>query len=138
MPKSYEWALIPFPYLRTFNLFTAFVMNALCVGIITAFSIESRAYFIHLEKKESNFQELQQQNHVANLHYNAKRDDFVTPMESNQPYNFKLAFHRAMRVSLVSTLISFSVYVLMYFIFGYGGGMVSMRRQFRFFSDIPA
>ena len=138
MAKSYEWSLIPYPYLRTFNLFTAFVINALCVGIISALSIETQAYFVHLEENKYNFKKLQRENNMAGVQYKSEDDAFKTSLGSTDPYDFHLAFNRAMRVSIVSAGLSFSVYVLMYLIFGFGGGMVSMKRQFRFFSSIPA
>ena len=136
MTKSYQWSLIPYPYLRTFNIFTAFVMNALCVGVISALSIETQAYFVHLEENKYNFKKLQRENNIAGVQYKPERDVFKTSLGASDPYDFRLAFHRAMRVSIVSALISFTVYILLFFIFGFGGGMISMRRQYRLFSDI--
>lgn len=138
MTKSYEWSLIPYPYFRTFNIFTAFVMNALCVGIISTFANETHSYFVYLEAKKYNFQKLQEQNNVAGSKYNPPDDISTNSLEEYNPYDFHTAFYRIISVSLVSTFISFIVYVLLYFIFGFGGGMISMKRKFRLFSSIPA
>ena len=137
MAKSYEWSLIPYPYFRTFNIFTAFLLNALCVGIISTFANETHSYFVYLEAKKYNFQKLQEQNNVAGLKYNSQDDVSTNSIGEYDPYNFHTALYRIIRVTLVSTLISFFVYVLLYFIFGFGGGMVSQKRQYRFFSSIP-
>jgi hypothetical protein len=137
MGKAYEWALIKYPYLRTHNLFIAFVLTALSVGIVTSLSIESQAYFIRQEENKYNFQLLERENNQSGLH---KPGHNIHSISTNKDdiYGNKKTLHRVLRVSLVSFLITFSVYILMYFIVGFGGGMVSMKRKFRLFSSIPA
>ena len=138
MPKNYEWSLIPYPYFRSLNLFNAFLLNALCVGIISTFANESHAYFVYLESNKNNFEQMQEQNNMAGVKFNRERDHIKSTLSELKPYDFHSALRRAIRVSLVSTILSFIVYVLMYFIFGFGGGMIAMNRQYRFFSSIPS
>lgn len=134
---AYEWSLIPYPRFRAFNLFTAFVLTAISVGIISAISIEIQAYFVREEENKYNFEKLERENNVAGIHYHGKNvfKDSIT--SNSDPYNYKLAFYRSIRVSIVSALVSFIVYLLMYFIFGFGGSMISNRRRYRLFSSIP-
>ena len=133
---AYEWALIPYPYLRAFNLFTAFVLTGISVGIISALSIETHTYFMNREENVYNFEKLEQQNNVAHVTYHPGKNIFKTESQSS-PYNYREGFKRILNVSLVSTIISFIVYMLMYFIFGFGGSMVTIRRKYRLFSSIP-
>jgi ABC-type amino acid transport system permease subunit len=134
---AYEWSLIPYPTFRAFNLFNAFVLTAISVGFITAFSIESQAFFVQKEENKYNFEKLERENNAAGVHYHPGKNIFK--VSNNQdPYDYNNALHRALRVSLVSACISFIVYILMYTIFGFGGGMVSIKRKFRLFSSIPA
>lgn len=138
MAKNYEWSLIPYPYFRSFNLFNAFLLNAICVGIISTFANESHAYFVYLESNKNNFEKIQEQNNIAGVKFNLERDHIKSTLSEVKPYDFHSALRRAIRVSLVSTILSFIVYVLMYFVFGFGGGMISLKHQYRFFSSIPS
>ena len=128
MSKRYEWSLIPYPYLRTFNLFTAFLLTSIAVGFITSASIETRAYF--MRRQEEKLQILERENNIV----------ATKPIsdEGIDAFNLKSVLSRAIRVGFVSSCISFFTYLMMYFIFGFGGGMVSMRRKWRLFSSIPA
>jgi hypothetical protein len=134
---AYEWSLIPYPHLRAINLFNAFILTAISVGIVTAFSIETQAYFVRKEEKRTSFEVLERENNIAGIHYPGDNIKRITKT-TEDPYDYHMAFHRAIRVSIVSALITFTVYLVMYFFVGFGGGMVSMNRKWRMFSSIPA
>lgn len=134
---SYEWSLIPYPHFRAINLFNAFILTAISIGIITAISIEVQAYFVRKEDNRVSFEVLERENNIAGIHYpgdNIKRITTTT----EDPYDYDLAFHRAIRVSIASAVVTFTVYMMMYFLVGFGGGMVSPKRQWSLFSSIPA
>ena len=133
---GYEWSLIPYPHLRAINIFNAFFLTAISVGIVTALSIESQAYFVRKEEARTSFEVLERENNIAGIHYPGDNIKRITTTNED-PYNYYMALHRAIRVSIVSTLITFTVYLLMYFLVGFGGGMVSTKREWRFFSSIP-
>ena len=101
-------------------------------------NIETQAFFVRQEQNKYNFEKLERENNIAGVHYHPGKNIIRASLSTNSdPYNYKLAFHRAIRVSIVSTLVSFTVYLLMYLIFGYGGGMISDKRRYRLFSSIP-
>jgi hypothetical protein len=108
--RGYEYSLIPYPYLRPNNLFTAFVLTAMAGAIASALSMEIRTYFIQREKKFKG-------------------------IVSFEPH---VLYKRVLYVLLGAFLITFGVYVIMYFIMGFGGGMVSAKRKWRFFSSVKA
>ena len=134
---AYEPALIPYPYLRPLNLFNAFVLTAISVGIVTALSIEAQAYFVRKEEGKVSFETLERENNVSGVHYPGENIKRITTTDQD-PYNYHQAFHRALRVSVVSALISLCVYFIMYYLVGFGGGMVSAKRRWRLFSSIKA
>jgi 1,4-dihydroxy-2-naphthoate octaprenyltransferase len=127
MTKKYEWSLIPYPYFRAFNLFTAFILTAITVGIITTTTIEVRDYY--KEQENAKLKELERENNVVVKQTNS---------ESSIDNNIHSILLRAIYVGFISACISFFTYLIMYLIFGFGGAMVSPKRKWRLFSSIPA
>ena len=108
--RGYEYSLIPYPYLRPNNLFNAFVLTAMAGAIASALSMEIRTYFIQRDKKFKG----------------------IVSFESDVLYK------RVLYVLAAAFLVTFGVYLLMYFLMGFGGGMVSAKRKWRFFSSVKA
>jgi len=108
--RGYEYSLIPYPYFRPNNLFNGFILSALAGAIASALSMEIRTYFIQREKKFKG-------------------------IVSFEPDVF---YKRVLYVLLGAFLITFSVYVIMYLIMGFGGSMVSAKRKWRFFCSVKA
>ena len=134
---AYESAIIPYPYFRPLTIFNAFVLTAISVGIVTALSIEAQAYFVRQEEGKVRFETLERENNVSGIHYPGDNIKRITTTDQD-PYDYHLAFKRALRVSIVSALISLAVYFIMYFLVGFGGGMVSEKRKWRLFTSIKA
>ena len=126
-----EWTFFKYPRFRAFNIMTAFILGAISVGIISAFSIESQAYFVRMEDRINKITKYERENDMNGIHYHPGKNIISTDID---PCNYKMVFHRAIRVSIVSACISLLVYLLMYFIFGFGGGMVAMKTDFTLFS----
>tara|TARA_B110000858_G_scaffold192197_1_gene242552 strand:- start:307 stop:636 length:330 start_codon:yes stop_codon:yes gene_type:complete len=108
--RGYEYSLIPYPYLRPHNLFNAFVLTAMAGAIASALSMEIRTYFIQKDKKFKG----------------------IVSFEADVLYK------RVLYVLAAAFLVTFSVYIIMYLIIGFGGGMVSAKRKWRFFSSVKA
>jgi hypothetical protein len=53
-----------------------------------------------------------------------------------EPNIYERIIPQVIRVTIISSLLSFIVYLLMYFIFGYGGSLTSPMRKWRLFSSI--
>ena len=116
------------PIFKNFQSIHCIFINPIAVGFITSASIETRAYF--MRRQEEKLQILERENNIV----------ATKPIsdEGIDAFNLKSVLSRAIRVGFVSSCISFFTYLMMYFIFGFGGGMVSMRRKWRLFSSIPA
>ena len=134
---TYEMSLIPYPYMRAQTLFNAFILMGICCGIITALSIEVQAYFVNVENKRTQFEELERDNNISGVHYPGENIKSITTTDIN-PYNFRQAFHRAIRVAISCSIITLITYYIMYFLFGFGGGMISPHRKYRIFSSKAA
>ena len=138
MVKSFEWSLIPYPYFRAFTLFNAFLLSSIAIGIITGVSIELRNIFkVHKEYEfySDGFEEdkLPGENKTKGL-YNP--GEHIRRVKKSFFEHDKFIPH-AIRATLVSTALSFIVYIFMYLIFGFGGSMTSPRRKWTLFSSIP-
>ena len=116
---GYEYSLIPYPHFRPTNLFNAFVLTAISMAIVSAFSMELRSYVI------------QRQLSMDKKGDSSKHFSYI-------PFDAKLLRERLISVTISTFLVSFLVYVLMYFIAGFGGGMVAPKRKWRFFTSIKA
>lgn len=134
MVKRYEWSLVPYPYFRAFTLFNAFVLSSITLGIITGFSIELRNYFVEREQKIQAMLPTLERN--KSLGYNPGEHIKYVKTEIVDTYTSNLILPRAIRAAFVSAILSFCIYLLMYFLFGFGGSMTSPRRRWRLFSSI--
>ena len=112
------------PQIQSFYNFNAFVLTSISVGIVTAISIEVQDYFVREEVGRVNFETLERENNVSGVHYPGDNIKKITTTDQD-PYDYKMAVHRAFRVSIASALISMIVYLLMFTLVGFGGGMVS-------------
>lgn len=128
MFSRYEWSIIPYPYFRAFNLFTAFILTSFILGVVTTASMEIRDYYVYTQQKQLT--QLERENNVV------KRPTSMS--EDNNIYSTNSIFSRALYVGLLSSSVSFITYLMMYFIFGFGGSMISPRRKWRLFSSIRA
>ena len=108
--RAYEYSLSPYPYLRPNNLINAFVLTALAGAIASAISMEIRTYFIQRDKK----------------------------FKGIVSFDADVLYKRVLYVLAAAFLVTFGVYVVMYFLMGFGGGMVSAKRKWRFFSSVKA
>ena len=127
MFSRYEWTLIPYPYFRAFNLFTAFILTSFILGVVTTASMEIREYYVYSQEKK--LRQLERENNEVKIPNLGNGDDI---------YSVGNVFTRALYVGLLSSSVSFITYLLMYFIFGFGGSMISPRRKWRLFSSIRA
>jgi hypothetical protein len=138
MSKSYEWSLIPYPYFRAFTLFNAFILSSIAIGIITGVSMELRDFFINYEQDRKYFHginynklfSLIDKNHIYNP------GEHIKMVNIFEPNIYERIIPQVIRVTIISSLLSFIVYLLMYFIFGYGGSLTSPMRKWRLFSSI--
>lgn len=131
---AYESAIIPYPYFRPLTIFNAFILTAISVGIVTALSIEAQAYFVHQEEGRINFEILERENNVSGVHYPGDNIKRLSTTDKD-PYDYSIALKRGFRVSIVSALISLLVYFIMFYLVGFGGGMVSEKRKWRLFTS---
>lgn len=140
MTKRYEWSLIPYPYFRAFTLFNAFVLSAITIGIITGVSIELRDFFVNYKERRDYYHGFNEDitassDTITNL-YNPGEHIKMEKINIFETDNYNQLVPRAIRATIVSCFLSFIVYLMMYFIFGFGGSMTSPRRRWRLFSSI--
>jgi multisubunit Na+/H+ antiporter MnhC subunit len=136
MVKKFDWSLIPYPKFRAFTIFNAFVLTSISVGIVTAISIEVQDYFVREEVGRVSFERLERENNISGVHYPGDNIKKITTTDQD-PYNYRMAVHRAFRVSIASAIISMIVYLLMFTLVGFGGGMVSPKHKWGLFTSMP-
>ena len=139
MSKRFEWSLIPYPYFRAFTLFNAFILSAITIGIITGLAIEIRDVITEYLEINSYYQGYNEDitRGEKNKHlYNPGEHIKLTTSSFFEKHGYHNLIPRALRSIVISTILCFSVYLMMYFIFGYGGSLTTPRRKWRLFSSI--